>query len=156
MFYIVLLLTAIWIVLSESFTVSTALIGLVISVASVFFCRRLLPFSKIENINYFRLAIYPFYLLGQVYLSAFNVMRLIFTGADVEIVKVKTRISNVFLRAILANSITLAPGTVSLELKDDTITVLRLKEKTDNSKAVKSADESIKGNLEKMLIKAEM
>jgi len=153
--YAILLLTVIWVILRESITIPEAAAGIVISTCCVFFCRRLLPFSNFETINLLKLAVYPFYLIGQVYLAGFNAIKLILTDADADIIKVKTQISNSLLRTILANSITLIPGSISLELQDETITVLWLKGKSKDSRHALSEGEAIKGKLEKILLKAE-
>lgn len=151
--YAIILLTGTWIILSEDFSIVTLVSGIVISIVCLIISTRLLPAQKIKNVKIFRLVFYIFYLFGQIYLSAFKALKLILTGADVDIVNVKTQITNSFLQTILANSITLPPGTISLELNDNVITVLRLKKKTDDSLDAMSAGESIKGRFEKMLLK---
>ena len=153
--YTILLLTIIWVILCESITIFSVLTGIGISACCVYFYYHFLPFPKISGINFFRLALYPFYLLGQVYLSAFNAIKLILTGANVSTIEVKTQISNALLRTLLANSITLTPCTVSLELNDDTITVLLLSGKVNGRQDTENAVASIKNTLEKMLLKAQ-
>lgn len=153
---IIMGLTVMWIILLEGFTVVNLALGIIISAGCIYICHRLLPLPKmIKNINLFRFILYPFYLTGQVYLAAFNAMKLIFTGANVSVIQIRTQISNSFLRTILANSITLTPGSVSLELNDTIITILWLKKKTENHQDAEKAGELIKQKLEKMLIKAE-
>ena len=153
--YIIALLSAIWIIMFESLTIPVIAAGIAISVVSVYICRRLLPFQKMAGIDLLKFSIYPFYLIGQVYLSAFNAMKLIITGADVDIIEVKTKISGSFLRTIFANSITLTPGTISLELKDDTISVIWLNSKKDKEQNAEKAEAAIKNNLERVLLWAE-
>ena len=155
MLYTLVMLTAIWITLMEAFTVPVMVSGIVVSVLCIYIYSRLLPLPKRENINYFRLAVFPFYLIGQVYFSAFNTIILILKGADADVIKAKTQFSNGFLRTILANSITLTPGSVSLELKDDEITLLWLKGKKDSHEDAEKSFELTKIKLEKMLLKAE-
>ena len=153
-FYKVILLTVTWIVLTENFSIPSIAAGIVVSACSILFSYRYLPFPKITSVRLLRLAFYPFYLAGKVYLSAFNTMRLIITGANVDIVEEKTQLSSEFLRTLLANSITLTPGTISLELENNTLTVLLLKEKVSGSRESKSAA-AVKDKLEKMLLKAQ-
>jgi len=139
--------------LREGFTISIVVSGLVISACCVFFALRFLPLSKTDPINPLRLALYLFFLLGQMYSACFMVIKIIFTGAHVEIVEIQTKLTNKFLRTILVNSITLVPGSVSLGLEDNRITVLWLKKKNDIGSA--NADEFLKGKLERVLIKAQ-
>ena len=129
--------------------------GIAISGGVVYFYRKYLPLNKITGVSFLKLAMYSFYLVGQIYIAGFNAIKLILTDAKADIVVVKTKITNELLRVALANSITLTPGTVSLELKDETITVLRLREITGDSQDLTDADESVKGKLERKLLKAQ-
>ena len=153
--YAVVLLTVIWIILRETFTILTVASGIVISALCVFFCNWLLPLSKTSNFNILHLIIYPLYLIWQVYIAGISAIKLILTDAHVEIVTIKTDLSSLFLRTVLVNSITLVPGSVSLDLKDETITVLWLKKKSAGPEHTKNADELIKGKLERLLLKAQ-
>ena len=151
---LVLLLAFIWIILSENFSILTAALGLAVGIGCTMIRRRYIPLTPVRGINYLKLALYPLYLAGQIYLAGFNAIKLILRGSKVEIVEIKTAIKNDFLRVTLANSITLTPGTISMDLNDDTITVLWLR---DNESLPPDADigDLIKGNLEKRIIKAE-
>jgi len=153
--YLIVLLTIVWVILCEKLSVTTVATGIAISGGVVYFYRKYLPLNKITGVSFLKLAMYSFYLVGQIYIAGFNAIKLILTEAKVDIVEVKTKITNDLLRVVLANSITLTPGTVSLELKDETITVLWLREKTSDSEDLADADELIKGKLEKKLISAQ-
>ena len=155
MLYIILLLTAAWIILVESFTVPLLAAGLAISAGCLYIYHRFLPLPKITNINLLRLTLYQFYLIGQLYLSAFSAIKLMLRGAGVDIIEVKTGISNDFLQTILANSVTLTPGSISLDLKDDKISILLLKGKTEGHAETQRSGEAMINRLEKILIKAE-
>jgi len=153
--YLTIFLTVIWVILRESFTVFTVASGLVISSGCVYFSNRFLPKTGSSQVSPFRLAIYLIFLLGQIYAAGFSVIKIILTNPHVEIVEVKTQITNKLLRTLLVNSITIVPGSVSLDLKGNTITVLWLTKKTTGYQDTENADELIKGRLEKMLLKAE-
>ena len=153
--YLIILLTAVWIILCEELSVSTVATGIAISAGVAYFYQKYLPLNAITGVNFLILAMYPFYLIGQIYIAGFNAIKLILTEAKVDIVEVKTKVTNELLRVILANSITLTPGTVSLELKDETITVLWLREKTSAPRDMDEAGESIKGKLERKLLKTQ-
>ena len=150
---LIILLTLAWSVLNERQSVFTLLVGIVLSTACVYYCHKFLPLSTITGVNFLRLLMYPFYLIGQIYLAGFHAIKLILTGGKVSIVEIKTELSNDFLKVILVNSITLIPGTVSLGLNDETITVLWLRRKTNSSED--NAEDILKGNLEKKLLKAQ-
>jgi len=151
--YAIFLLTAVWVILCENFSLFSVITGVIISAGCLLFCRKLLPFPKIKSINLFRLAIYFLYLITQMYLAGILIIKIILTGADTDVIKVKTQIKSGFLRTLLANSITLIPGTVSLDAQDGAITVLHFKEKADQSRNPEKIGQEIKGGLEKMLLK---
>ena len=153
--YLIILLTAVWIILRESLTVVTVVSGVVISALCVLFSRKFIPLARTERIRPLRLIAYLFYLLGQIYVGAFAGIKVILFGAHVEIVKIKTGIRSKALRTLLVNSITLVPGSVALDLTDDLITVLWLTRKKDAAPDIENADELLKGKLERMLRKAE-
>jgi multicomponent Na+:H+ antiporter subunit E len=153
--YMIILLTAIWIILRESLTVVTAAVGLALSACCVLISRRVVPVSRTEPFKPFRLGIYILYLLLQVFVGGISVIRIILFGAQVEIVEIKTGLKSKFLRTILVNSITLVPGSVSLDLRENVITVLWLKKKTKGPPKTEDADELLKGKLERMLVKAQ-
>jgi len=66
------------------------------------------------------------------------------------IVKIKTKIKSGMGRAILANSITLTPGTFTVDIKDDTLYIHCIKVKDTD---VEKASKNIAGKFEKILIK---
>ena len=150
------LLTLLWVVLREEITAFNIVSGLLIGVGAITYSRKFLPLSKIKNVNFIRLIPYVFYLLGQVYLSGFYVIKIILQGkARAEIVQVKTLITNPTLRVILADSITLTPGSILLDLSEDKITVVLLMSK-DEPQITDNADGLVKGRLEEKLLSAEM
>ncbi|MCL2052530.1 MAG: Na+/H+ antiporter subunit E [Lachnospiraceae bacterium] len=147
-------MTAIWCILQESFTIYTIVIGLLISIAGMVFVHHFLALPKISGIKP-RIFIYPFYLLWQVYIADFSVIKTIFSNPHVEIVKIKTKLTNNALRLVLANSISLVPGSLSLDLNEDEITVLWLGEKSKLPDSAEGVDEIIKGKLERALLKSQ-
>jgi multicomponent Na+:H+ antiporter subunit E len=149
------LLTLVWSVLREDFTLPTVFTGLAIGGACIWFCHKFIPLPKTSGIRYSRLVIYYFYLIFQVYLAGIGVIRLLITGAGVDIVRVNTRIGNVLLRTILVNSITLIPGSVSLELEGDLITVLWLTKRGAPPPSGLPPEQKLLVKLERVLGKAE-
>ena len=145
----------IWIILRESFSIITVVSGLFVGACCVLFSRRAIPLYKTESIKPLRLMLYLFYLIGQIYIGGISAIKIILFGAHVEIVKIQTHIRNKVLRTILVNSITLVPGSVSLDLSEDVITVLWLKRKTSGAPDIDNADEILKDKLEGMLLKAQ-
>ena len=153
--YVIVLLTLIWVILREDISVLSVIIGISVSVLCVFFCSKFIPLPKSSNINILRLALYLLFLLKEIYKAGFWAIKVILTGSRVEIMDMKTVIKNQFSRTALANSITIVPGSISLDLKDDTITVLWLAEKGWDRQQTKDAALSIIGKMEKMLLKVQ-
>ena len=153
--YAFIAFSIIWIILTESFALWSVVTGLVVSLICVYFYNRLLDMEKISNVSFAKLGIYIFYLIGQIYLAGFGAIMLIIAGAKVNIVVINTGIEDDFLRVLLANSITLTPGTITLELQEDRITVLWLRDRNQGFEDNEDEDETIKGGLERMLIKAQ-
>ena len=153
--FVVAALTCVWILLLESYSVATIVSGVIVSTATLIFCKRALPMEKISNVRFYKLAMYPLFLIGQVYVAGFHVIKLIFTGAQAEIIQVKTDIENESLRIMLVDSVTLTPGSVLVKLDGDEFTLLWLKGKGDDTLSDEERDYAIKGKLEKWLIRAQ-
>jgi len=152
--FIILALTCVWILLREEFNVATLLSGLIFATAAHFFCYFALPTKDMSDVKFSKLATYPLFLIGQVYVAGFHVIKLIFAGADAEIIQVKTNIESESLRIILVDSVTLTPGSVLIRLEGNEFTLLWLKAKGSNL-SVEEREESLKGALERRLIKAQ-
>jgi multisubunit Na+/H+ antiporter MnhE subunit len=90
-----------------------------------------------------------------VYIAGILAIKYIATGARAEIFEVKTGVSGAVLRTILANSITLVPGSVTLDLSDDRITLLWLTNDAADSGHIRDAEILVNGKLEKMLKKVQ-
>jgi len=125
-FFSIVLLTGIWLILSESFSLLSLGLGLVFSGAAVYLCHKFLPFPPIRGLNLFRLALYPFFLITQVYLAGLQVIKLIIMGARADIIATETAFQSDFLQVMLGLSITLTPGSILLKLNDQKLTFLWL------------------------------
>ena len=151
----VFVLTIVWIVLREEFSLFNAVTGIVISIFAVYYSRKFLPLSKIRNVDFVKLAMYIVYLLGQIYLAGFYVIKMVITGkARADIVTIKTKLTNETLKVVLADSITLTPGSIFLDISDDNITVVTLVEQHIPKLTMKDGDR-VKGKLEARLLKAQ-
>ena len=83
-------------------------------------------------------------------MSGYFVIKMIIKGkVRADVLQTKTELTNDTLRVILAESITLTPGSVMLDLTEDVITVLWLKD-TEYTGEI-----NIKGGLEDWLFKVQ-
>ena len=152
--FVYIALTLIWIVLVEELSWRSLAMGMFSTIICLHFAGKFLPFEEIKRVNFFRLIIFPFFLIGQIYTSGFTVIKILLKGHKLDIVTIRTKIQNETLRVMLADTITLTPGSILLDLLEDSVVVLWMREK--NSKVDSdTAAEIIMGKLERGLIKAE-
>jgi len=150
-------LTVIWIILVESFAPIFLISGVIVSSVTLYFSKKYVPLKEMENVDFSKLIFFPFYLIGQIYLSAIYVMKVILIGERVDIIEIKTTLEDESLKSILADTITLIPGAVSLDVSDDnTITIAWLRKKNEpDPELIENKDEILKGKLEYKLLKAQ-
>ena len=152
----VLILAFIWVTLSGNFTIYTAVTGIAIGIAAYFPTRYFMRPKKITGVNFLKLITYPFFLIGQIYISGWMLIKMIIFGCKVEVVTVETSLTNDFLRVLLCNSITLIPGSVMIDQKESELTVMLLRKK--NAPDFESGCDlgyEVKGKPEEKLMKAE-
>ena len=151
--YALIVLAVLWVILLGEFSLVSIIGGFLVGGGSLYFARKMIPLKKIEGVSFLKLILYPFSLIGEIYVMGFLVIRMILTGARVDIVDVNTRLKNDVLVTILLNSITLTPGSIPLDLKDDVVTVLNLG--CAKSEDAYQAVDKLRGRFEKRLIKAQ-
>jgi len=154
-FITLIALTLVWIVLLEEISWQAFGIGILSSMVCMYFGSKFLSYEEIKHLNYLRLITYPLFLVGQIYLAGFQVIKVIFVGCRVTIVPVKTKLKLEVLRIILGDTITLIPGSVLLKLDHKDLTVLWIT--TKNAPVLNKADteELIKGKIERRLTLAQ-
>lgn len=127
---ILILLSLVWLILFEELTIFTVVSGIISSVVVLVFTDRFLLKGNYEHsymIGLGTLAKYAFRLFVEIFLAGMDVVPNIITGkADVQIITCETILTDELLIDILANSITLTPGTVTVEKKGSTLQVLAL------------------------------
>ena len=142
------MLMTVWLVLSGHYDVQHVLFGVlsVILVVSLNYRMHRVPLAPGEepgshHIIIHRLIIYLFWLLWQIIQSGLYVAYIVLhpqMPVNPMLVRFKSRQPNVLARVILGNSITLTPGTITLEIDGDEFTVHALSE--DTEKALISGD----------------
>jgi len=122
--FVMLALTGVWIILMEYLSWQNIAVGMFVSMLCMHFIGKFLRFNEIENVNFYRLATYPLWLVMRIYMDAFFMVRMIFSNPKCGVATEKVNIDNESLRIILADSITLTPGSVYIGMEDDQITLL--------------------------------
>ncbi|MFH2130687.1 MAG: Na+/H+ antiporter subunit E [bacterium] len=124
-----LILMVVWIVLNNSLHIQVILVGIVVvsiiaalfaSKSDVFACIRLNPKALLYTLIFF------FVFLRELVKANLDVaLRVVSPTIRINpgIVEVKTRLTSPLARLALANSITLTPGTLSVDIQGDTLFV---------------------------------
>ena len=121
--------TATYVALTEKFTLANVLIGFVISIIALLLTRKILLSTRYAdsftmNGHYI---FYVFYLFFVILKSAIFSLSYIFTkDIGINLIEYKTQLKDKNLIIMLANAITLTPGTVTADIKGDTIEVMKL------------------------------
>jgi multicomponent Na+:H+ antiporter subunit E len=149
---LVLLLTGVWIVFNERVDVATVLFGLVGSVLALIATNRLVlkgSYAERYRIRTHRILGYGVRLLVAIYVAGFQAIWRMLTGRiHVGIVDITTTLKEPFAVSLLANSITLTPGTVTLAQEGEKLKVIWLDCKTHDPEI---AGPEIKGPFERLL-----
>ena len=119
-------LFALWLVFNGKVTLELVLFGTVLSVAVYMFCWKFLEYSPKKELLVLRLLPqgigYFFVLIKEIIAANRSVISLIISPQyDVEpvLVTFRTELKSDLAKTILANSITLTPGTITVELTDE-------------------------------------
>ncbi len=145
------MLFIIWIVLTDSFEMANILLGITLSIGiSILYINMFKEREKeFEFINPFWLFVY-FYILikniikSNIYLA--NILARKDLNLTPAIVAVPTKLESDWKKLLLANSITLTPGTLTLDIKDNIlfIHIIEYKEGTDKLDITREFEEVIK------------
>lgn len=119
-----------WIIFNGRFTPEVAVIGLIVSAVIFFFMCTFMDYSiRKEKILYMLipwLIRYFFILLTEIVKANMATARFVLNPkieVEPRIVTFKPDIRSGFLKAVLANSITLTPGTITINIEDGVYTV---------------------------------
>ena len=130
-------LFALWLILNGRITVEICLIGFVITAGVYAFCVRFLGYSPRHEKGLFKriwlYIVYFFVLVWEIIKANLSVMKVILLPEHkyhAAIVRVKVPFKRDISRVLLANSITLTPGTVTVEQKGDDFRVLCLQKES--------------------------
>ena len=125
-----LLFFLVWVVFNGRLTLEIALFGIAVAGAVFAFICRFMDYSMQKELRFYKLlpafAQYQYYLIKEIILANMAVTRLILTRKEeIEpvIVHVHAKLKTETARVILANSITLTPGTITVSLTEDNLLV---------------------------------
>ena len=123
-------LYALWLLLNGQWTTEIAVTGLVISVLLYLFICKFMDYSPKRDWEFFRriprLTAYIIYQIGEIFKSAWQTIVLIWSPKQIgepDITSFRTKLKTGWGKVILANSITLTPGTITVDVRDDLMLV---------------------------------
>ena len=124
-----ILLWLFFVLLSGRLTLEIALFGAAVAGLALLFACRYADWSLKREKEFLlrlpRLLVYGLYLLKEIVKANLTTLRRVYSRHEVEpaIVSFRTPLAKEWTRVLLANSITLTPGTITLLLKDGELTV---------------------------------
>ncbi len=123
-------LFAFWLLLNGRWTFEIGAVGLVLSALIDLFVWRFMGYSARRSLAYLRrlprAAAYAVWLVGAVICAACATIRLIWSPsliAEPRLASFHTRLRTRTGKVMLANSITLTPGTITVDIRDDAFLV---------------------------------
>jgi len=151
--FVALALTFVWLILMESFSWQNIAIGLIMSLISMHFMGKFFDFDEINSVAFFKLIPYPFWLIYRMYYDAFFLIKMILTDSKWGFMTTNLSVKSEVLRILMADSITLTPGSVYMTRENDEITLLCI-----GSKKFEGYPASVNGlgSIQKMLSRAEI
>lgn len=121
-----IILLGIWFILNGRFTLEITLYGIVMCSVVYFFLCKLTDFSFEKDKKFCKkfllIIVYLGVLLKEIFLSNINIVKIILSpkiDTKPEIVHLHLGIKSKFFNTLIANSITLTPGTITVDLIDD-------------------------------------
>lgn len=144
-----------WIIFNGQFTLEIAILGVVVATVMFAFMCKFMDYSIKKELNVYKKSIWFFayivLLLREIVKANLEIIpRILTIEEEMEpvIVKFKTNLKSDFTRMLLANSITLTPGTITVSLEEDVYTIHCLDtslaeglENSDFEKALMKLDE---------------
>ena len=148
-----LILFGLWVVFNGKWTTEIDLLGIAVSGLIYAFTCAFIGLSPRKELHYLRNAgrgiAYLWLLLREIFKANWQVLRLIWSPrleVEPELHTFHTKVKSDFGKAILANSITLTPGTITVHVRDDLFMVHCL----DRELAEGLEDSEFEKRLEKM------
>lgn len=151
---VILMYIVFWIILCENTSIETIVIGCILCLGITLLNKKFLS-SKDDKQGYFLSKMgywveYVCTLIKEIFIANFNVAKVVLSpniNISPGVVSFETKLKSKFCRTVLANSITLTPGTITVTMEDNVITVHYLQEEY--------ADGLVDSTFEKILLKVE-
>lgn len=120
----------VWVIFNGRLTLEIALFGIAVAGALFAFLCKFMDYSLSRELRFYKMVPgfcqYLYHLVREIITANLQVSRMILTRKETMepvIVHVRTDLKTEAARVILANSITLTPGTITVSLTDDVLLV---------------------------------
>jgi len=143
-----LFLYVIWIVLTSSLGIQNLFIGVLVSFSIALLYTKMFKDEKVDHFSLSAALVYVYVLLKNLLISNLQINKRILSrklNISPAIVAVKTELDSDWKKLLLANSITLTPGTLTLDIKGDTLFIhtLQYEEGMDKKEIIKEFEDAI-------------
>lgn len=126
----ILMYIVFWIILCEKTSIETIIIGIVLCLGVTLLNKEFLS-SKNGKQGYFFSKMrhwieYIWTLIKEIFIANFSVAKIVLSpniNISPDVVSFETKLKSEFCRTVLANSITLTPGTITVAMEDNILTV---------------------------------
>jgi multicomponent Na+:H+ antiporter subunit E len=144
-----LFLFALWLVLSASIGVQNILVGIIVSYAIALLYTKMFPDNEVDSFSLYGLLAYFYVLMKNLLISNLQINKRILSkelNISEAIVAVDTDLDKDWKKLLLANSITLTPGTLTLDIKGNTLYIhtLQYEEGMDKKEIIKEFEDAIR------------
>ncbi len=144
----------VWCILYEQFSLDAIVVGFIIGVLSSLFANSFLMTRQSKRAYYINPLIMAWFLINVLYQimksAIVNFIPIILGKANMVTVRIRTKVDSGLMTSVIGNAITMIPGTVTLDKKENVLTVLWLDVKKEHKT---SAKKSILSNLETILLR---
>jgi multicomponent Na+:H+ antiporter subunit E len=145
-------MSILWIILFEATTAVILLSAPLVAAVSIVMSEKFLlkeSYYTLYSFNVLRLMRFTFFLFFEIFKSGLSIIPLIITGkSNPTFVEISTELDRNMDLIVLSNSITLTPGTITVDLEGQRLVVLWMNPLTDNTT---KAGTLIKGKIEKFI-----
>lgn len=151
----VLILTLVWCLWNESFALRRVIEGLIFGSISLVLTSRIALRDTYHDrfvISPLKLVRYAAIVFVQIYVSGFDAIKLTLRGElNPGIVDIPTSAPDRLSGVLIANAITLTPGTVTIDYDEDTMKVVWI---NVSARDPEEAAQSIKGSFERVFVES--
>ena len=119
-----LFLFSMWLLLTSALNLQNIFVGIAVSFGIALLYTSMFKDGKIDKFSFLGVFNYLYVLIKNLIISNIQINKKILGKKrhfDTAIVSVKTDLTSDWKKLLLANSITLTPGTLTMEIKDDTL-----------------------------------